>query len=88
MFHDTRLNCKNAQLIFTTHETSILDQTLLRRDQVWFVDKDDYNATSLYPLSDFSPRKAVENLEKNYLQGRYGAIPYFQTVANVFGVCE
>ena len=88
MFHDNALNDKNAQVIFTTHETSILDQTLLRRDQIWFVDKDDYNATSLYPLSDFSPRKNIENLEKNYLQGRYGAVPYFRSVANLFGVGE
>ena len=80
MFHDTRLNHKNAQLIFTTHETSILSQEVFRRDQVWFTEKDEYNATTLYPLSDFSPRKGVENLEKSYLQGRYGALPYFRDI--------
>jgi AAA15 family ATPase/GTPase len=84
MFHDNKLNIKNAQLIFTTHETSILSQEIFRRDQIWFTEKDEFNATTLYPLSDFSPRKGVENLEKNYLQGRYGALPYLQDVANLF----
>jgi AAA15 family ATPase/GTPase len=80
MFHDSRLNRYNAQLIFTTHETSILHQEVFRRDQIWFTEKDEFNATTLYPLSDFSPRKGVENLEKHYLQGRYGALPYFRTM--------
>lgn len=88
MFHDNTLNCENAQLIFTTHETSILSQEVFRRDQIWFVEKDEYNATTLYPLSDFSPRKDAENLEKNYFQGRYGALPYFRSIANLFEVCE
>ena len=76
LFHDKRVNTKNAQLIFTTHETSILSQEIFRIDQVWFCEKKDYQATQLYPLTDFSPRKGYENLEKNYLEGRYGAIPH------------
>jgi uncharacterized protein len=88
MFQNNALNHKNAQLIFTTHETSILSQEILRRDQIWFTEKDEYNATNLYPLSDFSPRKNVENLGKNYLNGRYGALPYIRDVANLFGVEE
>lgn len=80
MFHDNTLNRHNAQLIFTTHETSILNQEVFRRDQIWFMEKDEFNATTLYPLSDFSPRKGVENLERHYLQGRYGALPYFRTL--------
>jgi AAA15 family ATPase/GTPase len=80
MFHNPQINTKNAQLIFTTHETSILSQSVFRRDQVWFVEKDEFNATTLYPLSDFSPRKGVENLEHGYLQGRYGALPYFRNI--------
>ncbi|MFN8489455.1 MAG: ATP-binding protein [Caldilineaceae bacterium] len=83
MFHNPVLNQQDAQLIFTTHETSILSQDVFRRDQVWFTEKDKYNATTLYPLSDFSPRKETENLEKNYLQGRYGALPYFQDITNI-----
>ncbi|MDP2402483.1 MAG: ATP-binding protein [Methylotenera sp.] len=76
LFHST-LNTKGAQLIFTTHDTSLLDPELFRRDQVWFVEKDREQASSLYPLSDFSPRKN-EALETGYLSGRYGALPFFK----------
>jgi len=75
LFHNPEANRYNAQLVFTTHDTTVLDQTLMRRDQVWFVEKDDENATSLYPLSDYKPRKG-EALQKGYLYGRYGALPF------------
>jgi AAA15 family ATPase/GTPase len=69
-------NKKGAQLIFTTHNTSILDtKELFRRDQIWFVEKDNSQATVLYPLSDFCPRKEAD-VESGYLTGRYGAVPY------------
>lgn len=74
MFHDSAINHKDAQLIFNTHDTTLLDPALFRRDQVWFVEKDDSGASHLYPLLEFSPRK-TEALEKWYLAGRYGAIP-------------
>ncbi len=74
MFHDNDMNPTNAQLIFTTHETSVLNQDTFRRDQIWFCEKQN-RATTLYPLTDFSPRKGVEDLEKGYLSGRYGALP-------------
>lgn len=64
-----------AQVWMTTHDTSLLDPELLRRDQVWFVEKNREQATQLYPLTDFSPRKH-EALERGYLMGRYGALPY------------
>lgn len=76
LFHDEKTNPNNAQLIFTTHETSILNQDVFRRDQIWFCEKDDTQATTLYPLTDFSPRKNRENIELGYLSGRYGALPY------------
>ncbi|MCU6668703.1 ATP-binding protein [Enterobacteriaceae bacterium H4N4] len=75
LFHDPEINKNGAQLIFTTHETSILNQDVFRRDQVWFVEKDNAKCTNLYPLADFSPRKGRENLETSYLDGRYGALP-------------
>ncbi|MDI7398443.1 ATP-binding protein [Cronobacter dublinensis] len=75
LFHDPTINKKGAQLIFTTHETSILNQEVFRRDQVWFVEKDNAKRTNLFPLADFSPRKGRENLEASYLDGRYGALP-------------
>ena len=68
------VNRGNAQLVIATHDTSLLDGDLYRRDQVWFVEKDKENASHLYPLTDFSPRKE-EALEKGYLRGRYGALP-------------
>lgn len=75
LFNSVEHNPKNAQLIFTTHETSVLDQEILRRDQVWFCEKNENQATRLYSLLDFKPRKGHENLEAAYLSGRYGAIP-------------
>lgn len=74
MFHDPKINTKGAQLIFSTHNTSLLDQSIFRRDQVWFVEKKRDGASTLYPLTDFSPRKN-EALESGYLMGRYGSIP-------------
>ena len=75
LLHNSEVNRHNAQLVFTTHDTTVLDQALVRRDQVWFVEKDNENATSLYPLSDYKPRKG-EALQKGYLYGRYGALPF------------
>jgi hypothetical protein len=66
-----------TQLIFTTHDTTLLSQKLLRRDQVWFMEKDKSRATRLYPLSDFSPREN-EAVERGYLNGRYGGIPFLK----------
>jgi uncharacterized protein len=80
LFHNNATNPKNAQLIFTTHETSILSQAVFRRDQIWFCEKNDAQATQLYPLTDFSPRKGREDLEANYLAGRYGALPYIREI--------
>lgn len=68
---------RRAQLIFTTHDTTLLSQKILRRDQIWFMEKDDKNATQLYPLSDYSPRDN-EAIERGYLNGRYGGIPFLK----------
>lgn len=81
LFHSNETNPKNAQLIFTTHETSILNQEMFRRDQIWFCEKDQTQSTNLYPLTDFSPRKGRENLELAYLSGRYGALPYVKPLS-------
>jgi hypothetical protein len=76
LFQTPALNPNGAQLIFSTHDTSLLDHTLFRRDQIWFTEKDADQATRLYPLTDFSPRKQ-EAWERGYLTGRYGAVPFF-----------
>ena len=65
---------KGAQLLVTTHDTTLLDLDIFRRDQIWFTEKDEAGATTLYSLSDFHPR-AGEAIQKGYLAGRYGAIP-------------
>jgi len=85
LFHSSRTNPNNAQLIFSTHETSILSQDVFRRDQIWFCEKDNAQATRLFPLTDFSPRKKLENLERSYLSGRYGALPYFRQIDTAMG---
>ncbi|WP_201616115.1 AAA family ATPase [Psychrobacter urativorans] len=78
LFNNSQTNPKNAQLIFSTHETSILSQKVFRRDQVWFCEKDTSQATRLYPLTDFHIRKDKINLEFAYLDGLYGALPFIQ----------
>jgi AAA15 family ATPase/GTPase len=74
LFNNPKTNPGGAQLVFTTHDTSLLDPALFRRDQVWFTEKDVSGATDLYSLQDFSVRKG-EAIQKGYLVGRYGAIP-------------
>ncbi|MBR6068425.1 MAG: ATP-binding protein [Bacteroidales bacterium] len=81
LFNSTRSNPHNAQLIFTTHDTHLLSTKMLRRDQIWFTEKNDAEQTDLYCLTDIvlpdgtKPRNDA-NYEKNYIAGRYGAIPY------------
>jgi AAA15 family ATPase/GTPase len=78
---NSKLNTKNAQLIFTAHNPLFLDETLLRRDQVWFTEKEQNGSTLLYPLTDYAPRKG-EALMKGYLNGRYGGIPFIPNGLN------
>ena len=73
-FLDPSCNPNGAQLVFTAHNPCLLENGLLRRDQIWFTEKDEKGATTLYPLSDFSPRKD-ERIATDYLVGRYSAIP-------------
>ena len=76
-FHDR--NNERSQLIFTTHNTNMLDQKIFRRDQIWFTEKDPKTgATDLYSLLEFHPRNDA-NLQKGYLAGRYGALPFIKT---------
>ena len=78
LFRDSDVNKNGAQLIVTTHETGILSLEMFRRDQIYFTEKDSKSGvTDLYSLDEFSVRK-TENIEKGYLMGRYGAIPFLQ----------
>jgi hypothetical protein len=74
LFHTPETNPHGAQLIVNTHDVTLLDTRLFRRDQIWFTEKDSSGSSRLYPLSDYSPRKD-EALSKGYLFGRYGALP-------------
>ncbi len=76
-FQKARQKGPKAQLVCTTHDATLLDTGLFRRDQIWFVEKNQDQSTRLYPLSDFTPRKR-EALGRGYLQGRYGALPYLE----------
>ncbi len=67
-------NPHGAQILATTHDTNLLHSEYLRRDQVWFVEKDEAGATEVFPLTDISTRKS-DDIERGYLQGRYGATP-------------
>lgn len=80
LFHNKEINKANSQLIFTTHATNLLNLDLLRRDQIWFTEKNPENGVSdLYPLDSFSVRKD-ENIQKGYVNGRYGAIPFIRDI--------
>ena len=74
LFCSSTLNARGAQLVATTHDTNLLNSPMLRRDQVWFTEKDPAGATRLYPLTDIRTRKE-DSIERGYLQGRYGAVP-------------
>ncbi|HAN90534.1 MAG TPA: hypothetical protein DCQ33_00455 [Nitrospira sp.] len=67
-------NSRNAQLVFATHDTNLLNRSLIRRDQIWFTEKNEQGATNLYSLADFQLEKSAL-FERDYLQGKFGAIP-------------
>ena len=71
-----------GQLIFTTHESCLLDQSIFRPDEIWFAQKDVEQATQLYPLSDFNIHKTA-NIENGYLDGRYGGIPFLSNLKDL-----
>jgi AAA15 family ATPase/GTPase len=79
LFQNPETNPRGAQLIFTTHDPSLLGrrdgEDILKRDQVWFVEKNEFGETSLYSLAEFKPRKE-ENRERRYLGGSYGGVPF------------
>lgn len=74
-FLDPEQNPKGAQLVFTTHEPWLLDCGLLRRDEIWFVQKGDFGASTLYSLAEFDENGDRPNYQEDYLLGKYGAIP-------------
>lgn len=80
LFLNSDINKCNSQLIANTHDTNLLDLDFFRRDEIWFTERNfDTGTTTMFPLSDFSPR-TNENIERSYLLGRFGAIPFIKEV--------
>ena len=90
LFNNKTTNPHGAQLVFTTHDTNLLANDMFRRDQIWFVEKDDFQASYLYSLAEFvdedgNKARNDENLERNYIRGRFGAIPFIGDLKQVVG---
>ncbi|WP_217809851.1 AAA family ATPase [Micromonospora sp. NBS 11-29] len=79
LFQSATSNPRGSQLIFTSHDAALLGtidtEEILHRDEIWFTEKDADGASTLYPLTDFKPRKDGENRQRRYLNGNYGAVP-------------
>jgi AAA15 family ATPase/GTPase len=81
LFNSSITNPRNAQLIISCHAVNIMTNKLFRRDQIWFCEKDQYGATDLYSLVEYKePVRKDASYNKNYLQGKYGAIPYIDEI--------
>jgi uncharacterized protein len=84
LFNSPITNPRNAQLIFTTHDTNLLSANMFRKDQIWFTEKDRYGATDLYSLVEYEiPDNAP--FEQDYISGKYGAIPFIGDLNRVLG---
>jgi hypothetical protein len=79
LFNSRETNPHNAQLVFATHDTNLLDKNTFRRDQIWFTEKNRYGATDLYSLAEYSVRNDA-SYAKDYIAGKYGAIPYLGNI--------
>jgi AAA15 family ATPase/GTPase len=84
LFQNKRINPNNAQLIFTTHDTNLLDRTLFRKDQIWFVEKSKKGESVLYSLQDFNDVREDTPFDKWYLAGKFGGIPNIKSLEELF----
>ncbi|WP_347468608.1 AAA family ATPase [Burkholderia stagnalis] len=87
LFNSSSVNSKNAQLLVATHDTNLLDRDLLRRDQIWFVERDYCGASHLTSLVEYKVRNDA-SYEKDYIVGKYGAIPIVGDIRRIFGVAR
>ncbi len=84
LFNSPKTNPKNAQLIFTTHDTNLLSSNLFRKNQIWFTEKNRYGATDLYSLAEYKiPEQS--SFEQNYIAGKYGAVPFISDLSRLLG---
>lgn len=91
LFHSKISNPNNAQLIFSLHDTTLLSNEFFRRDQIWFIEKTPYGASDLYSLAEYrlendTKVRSDASYGKNYLKGRYGAIPFLGNVKELFEI--
>ncbi len=84
LFNSPKTNPKNAQLLVVTHDTNLLSSQLFRRDQICFVEKDKYEASHMYTLAEFKGVRNDASFEKDYLDGRYGAVPFLNGFSTIF----
>ncbi|MDD4760121.1 MAG: ATP-binding protein [Bacteroidaceae bacterium] len=88
LFNSEKDNSKNAQLIFTTHDTNLFSYGKYRRDQIYFVEKDKYGTSDLYSLVEYREEDGIKvrkdrSFESDYIQGRYGAVPYIGDISKI-----
>ena len=87
LFHSTEFNPKNAQLIFATHDTNLLYYGRYRRDQIYFAEKNEHGASEIYSLVEYKEEgktiRKDRSFEKDYIEGRYGAIPFMGNLSNI-----
>jgi len=84
MFNSNKMNKNGAQLVFVTHDTNLLDNSIMRRDQIYFTEKNKLSQTVLYSLADFKGVRNDASYEKDYINGKYGAIPFLGNFAKLF----
>lgn len=87
-FHNKEINKAGAQIIFSTHDVNLLKPDILRRDEIWFSEKDCEGKSELYPLSKFKDIRNTMDYRKGYLAGRFGAIPYMGNIKDLIRVLE
>lgn len=84
LFRNEHINKNHSQLIFTTHNVIILDQDNIRKDQIWFVEKDKYGCSELYSLSDFEDVRETTPFLKWYLENKFGGVPTLKSLEQLF----
>lgn len=84
IFRNERINRNHAQLIFTTHDVNLLDQNTIRKDQVWFTEKDEYGVSEMFSLSDFEDVREDTLFAKWYLNNKFGGVPSLQSLEKLF----
>lgn len=84
IFRNERINKHNAQLVFTTHDVNLLDQNTIRKDQVWFTEKDKYGVSEIFSLSDFDDVREDTLFAKWYLNNKFGGVPSLQSLEKLF----